>query len=130
MPDHLARQGLADCIPSTIHWCSSAAGLLGTWTETATTAAAYAAGVVAAAAAATCVQYWEAAYWDRRYKSEDGLSKFEWYHSYDTLEPMLKAHLEPTGQLLHVSWAASKQVNSLPCLAIPCVQSAPADVAV
>lgn len=49
------------------------------------------------------VQYGEAAYWDRRYTSEVGLGKFEWYQSYATLKPILKAHLEPTGQLLHVS---------------------------
>jgi hypothetical protein len=49
--------------------------------------------------------YGQASYWDRRYEEEVGLKKFEWYQSYDSLQPILERHLGQHGRVLQVSTA-------------------------
>jgi hypothetical protein len=46
--------------------------------------------------------YGRASYWDRRYEEEVGLKKFEWYQSYDSLQPILENHLGQHGRVLQV----------------------------
>lgn len=46
--------------------------------------------------------YGEASYWDKRYTDEVGLHKYEWYQSFDTLQPILAQHLGTGGRVLQV----------------------------
>ncbi|WIA44314.1 hypothetical protein OEZ86_007108 [Tetradesmus obliquus] len=69
----------------------------------------------AAAAAATeggathiVKDYGQASYWDRRYEEEVGLNKFEWYQSYDSLQPILEKHLGQDGHVLQVGVGTSE----------------------
>eukprot|EP00879_Flechtneria_rotunda_P016998 GHRR01017795.1.p1 GENE.GHRR01017795.1~~GHRR01017795.1.p1 ORF type:complete len:228 (+),score=50.43 GHRR01017795.1:1093-1776(+) len=50
--------------------------------------------------------YGDASYWDQRYQREP--SCFDWYQTYAGLEPILKRHLHPQDQILHIGAGTSQ----------------------
>jgi hypothetical protein len=57
--------------------------------------------------AASWSQFSLSSYWDARYEREGGAA-FEWYRSYDSLQPILERHLHKDKPVLHVGVGTSR----------------------